>query len=512
MLAFAHKIVQYVPHRPPPHNSIMNTRTSPRIGIIQNAPLTADFPNNLRAIVQGYRECLDHGATLVIAPAYALCGPNPAGLAARRSFMKQTQAALHALSLELGDAPLLLGAHAPLFSEGEEEWDELFSGGCEDVSGCGSEPVPFLLERDSVTELADGEAFELGNLRVYVDISIGEGIPDDEGLDLLVHLNAGCWHATCARNEAENHLWEARNNDLPVVSVQGVGTADGRLYGGGSGIYLPNGNTLMRLPFFETANRVADLVGTPQARALPRADELMQQALSRGVRDTALNLGYRGVCLPLDHPNAPLLAAICADALGATKVQGVSFGGEAAMRVTKVLGIRREVLDAAPLLNAAGAEIGSGLAARLAATLITTFAEEHDLLLLSPLDKHAIALGEFTPYAEGCGQLMPLGELYPMDVHLLSLLMEERHPGLFGTLAEPATPEQDRIIHELADRNIGASDLLASQPGVFEENTVRRIQRRLITAAPKRGQLPPALRVDAPEERHVFPVHHRLND
>ena len=48
-----------------------------KIGIIQTDTLPGDFPNNLRAIVQGYRECLDHGAELVLAPAYALCGLNP---------------------------------------------------------------------------------------------------------------------------------------------------------------------------------------------------------------------------------------------------------------------------------------------------------------------------------------------------------------------------------------------------------------------------------------------------
>ncbi len=490
----------------------MHKHKSPRIGIIQNAPLTADFPNNLRAIVQGYRECLDHGASLVIAPACALCGPGPAGLAARRSFQRQTQSALHSLSQELGDAPLLLGACSPLFPESGEDWEMLLGSAEDDYEGCDSEPVPFLLERDSVTELADGEVFELDGLRVYVDICVGDVIPDDDELDLLVHLGNECWHAASARHEAENRLWEARNNDVPVVSVHPVGTADGRLYGGGSGIYLPNGNTLMRLPFFEPANRVANLAATPQARALPRADELMEQALGRGIRDTALQHGFRGVCLPLDLPNAALLAAIAASALGAAKVVGVSFGDDEAARVAKALGIRLVSLEAGPLCEAAGAAPGSALAARLHAALLTTHAEEHDLLLLSPLDKHAASLGEFTPYGEGCGQLMPLGELYQLDLHLLCLLVEERHPRLFGALAEPAAPEQDRIIHELVDRNISATDLLESRPGLFEENEVRRIQRRLIASALKREHLPTPLRVDAPEERHCFPTHHRLND
>ncbi len=481
-----------------------------KIGLIQNAPLTADFPNNLRSIVQGYRECLDHGATLVVAPATALCGPYPADLASRHSFLTQTQAALKSLSQELSSAPLLLGAYAPLLPD--DEWEQLLGDAQDGVESGESELVPYLLEHDSVTELADGECVDVDGLRLYVDICIGEVIPDDDSMDLLIHLSNECWHAASARNEAENRLWEARNNDRPVVSAQAVGTAEGRIYGGGSGIYLPNGSTLMRLPFFETANRVIALNASPKARALPRADELMQQALCRGIRDSVLNLGYMGVCLPLDHPNATLLAALCAEALGPNKVLGISFGGESAPATAKALGIRLQQVDAAPILEAAGTGPDSRLATRLRAALLSTRAEEEELMLLCPLDKHRAILGEFTPYAESCGQLMPLGELYRVDLHLLSLLMSERHDGLFGTLSEPDHPEQDRIIHELADRNISATDLLTTRPGLFEENEVRRIQRRIIAAAPMRALLPTALRIDAPEDRHCYPVHHRLND
>ena len=93
-----------------------------RIGIIQNAPLPGDFSNNLRALVQGYRDCIDHGAELVIAPADALCGLDPQDLAERPSFEEQTQRALDALSAELGAAPLILGAYMRFIAD-DELWD-----------------------------------------------------------------------------------------------------------------------------------------------------------------------------------------------------------------------------------------------------------------------------------------------------------------------------------------------------------------------------------------------------
>ncbi len=489
-----------------------------KIGIIQNAPLTADFPNNLRSIVQGYRECLDHGAELVIAPATALCGPKPGALAARRSFLRQTQAALEALSHELGNAPLLLGAYAPLFPE-DGEWDALdqqealstaTSGLCTETC---VDLVPFLIEKDTVTELADAEVTDIAGVAAYVDICAGEVLPDEVDFDLLIHLADTAWHTDAARQLEENRRWEARSNNVPVIYAQAVGTAGGHIYAGGSGIYTAEGKTLLRLPFFETANRVADLAASPHGRALPRPEELLEQALTRGIRDSVHQNGYHTVCLPLDHVNSPLLAALCTEALGSAKVHGITFGGSnSAADTAESLGIAVQRLDISPLMEAAGAEAGSPLAARLQAALLINHADEHGQMLLCPLGRHEVMLGQFTLYGESCGQLAPLGNLYRMDIHLLTQLMGERHPGLIGTLAEPTQPEQDRIIHELADRNIAPSELLANNPILFSENDVRHVQRRIIASALKRTQLPTILHVDAPGEQHDLPVCHRLND
>ncbi len=488
-----------------------------KAGMIQNAPLTADFPNNLRSIVQGYRECLDHGAELVVAPATALCGPHPGALASRRSFLRQTQAALEALSHELGRAPLLLGAYAPLFPD--DEGDIIFADGECDSPLCGPDGkpcidlVPFLLEKDTVTELCDADVTEIDGHRVYVDICAGEVLPDDVDFDLLVHLADAPWHADAARQGEESLRWEARSNNAPVIHAQAVGTAGGHIYAGGSAICNAEGKTIMRLPFFETAARVADVCGAAHARALPRAEELLEQALIRGIRDSVHNNGYNSVCLPLDHANAPLLATLCAEALGASHVQGVSFGGSSSgTHAAEALGISIQQLDAAPVLAAAQAKEGSALAKRLQAAMLSSHAEEAGHMLLCPLGRHEVMLGQFTLYGDSCGLLAPLGNLYRMDIHLLTQLLGERHPGLSGTLAEPTHPEQDRIIHELADRNIAPSELLANNPILFPENDVRQIQRRLIAAALKRTQLPIILHVDAPSEQQEVPVCHRLND
>lgn len=490
-----------------------------KIGLVQNSPLTADLSNNLRQIVQGYRECLDHGAELVIAPAFALCGPALHDFLNRASFLSQTQSALNALSQELGDAPLLLGACAPLIPPDLQVWDEQLDALPEEEGERAADNtlasiVPFLLEKDTVSELADAGMVELGGMKIYVDVGDDTVLPDLSELDLIVHLGTAPWHATAAVEDARQRQWEAVNNEAPVICVRSVGTAEDFLYAGGSCVCSRTGELLLRLPFFENAHQVVALDGRPQSAPLPPPEELLSMALSRGIRDTVRHNGYGGVCLLLDHPNAPLLAALCVEALGSGNVLGVTLSGDA--QAAHSLGINHRQLSLGGLFQEADKALGiqdnPSLKSRLTATLLASLAEERGLMLLSPLDRHDIMVGNFTLYGESCGYLAPLGNLYTIDVHLLSRRFSEKYPGLFGALTEPSASEQDRIIHELADCNASPSSLLSTPNSPFQENDVRFIQRRLIASALKRSQFPLVLHVDSPAEQLTFPISHRLND
>ncbi len=487
------------------------------IGIIQNNPLPGDFSNNLRAIVQGYRDCIDHGAELVIAPAEALCGLNPQDLAERDSFERQTRRALDALSRELGSAPLILGAYFRYIDD-DELWDGMLGeddGEDDPLEQRGrhhrSVLVPYLLESDTVTELEDGMVTEVNGCNIYVRLGEEDILPEGPDFDLLVHLACRPWHATAAADLQDTMSWEAVTNGAPVVVCAPVGTAGKDIYAGGSFIVSATGKPLLRLPFFETAAKVADIEKGRPCAALPEPRELLRLALQRGISDTVRNNGYTGVCIPLDHPNGTLLAALCASAIGAAHVCGVTFADEAFALETELgITVRKQKL---PTLSAAeDKKEDTALQARMRAMLTTAVAEELGYMLLCPLGRREIMLGDFTLYAETCGALAPLGNLYEMDLHMLRGLLLEEHAQLFGALTEPPHPEVDRIIHELADRNVPPGDLIANCGGLFSENEVRRIQRRMIAAALKRTLLPTILHVDAPAEQLRFPVSHRLND
>ncbi len=489
-----------------------------KIGIIQNAPLPGDFSNNLRAIVQGYRECLDHGADIVVAPAAALCGLEPQSLATRSSFLAQTQAALESLSRELGHAPLILAAYTVTIND-----EDLYIGmiGEDDMANDTWMQkdrrivlTPYLLEKDCVTEVTDGETIEINDRQFYIDTNDRDMLPDT-GPDFMVRLPCTPWFGGAAKDDYEIRAWEASMVGCTVICCRPVGTAGGNIYGGGSGVYSLEGEILQRLPYFEVANKVIDITRSPQARNLPEEAELMSSALERGVRDNVRNNGFTGVCLPLDHENAPLLAAISIKALGAANVCGISFDPENTL--AEKLGISCFRPNFQPLesaaLTALGGEENKALLERLRTTIAMSHAESRGLMLCSPLARRQIMLGEFSMYGLSGGLLAPLGNLYDVDLYLLSEYYAEQFDNIFGSLTEPPHGTTNRIIHELADLNTAPSVLLDAEHNyLFKENDVRIIQRKLLASALKRTQLPIILHADAPDQQLSFPVSHRLND
>ena len=494
----------------------MNTNIS-KIGLIQTAPLPGDFSNNLRAIVQGYRECLDHGAEIVIAPAASLCGLEPRDLVTRSSFISQTRAALETLASELGEAPLLLAAYTLTISD-----DELYVGivGEDDESDPWMDKnrtvilTPYLLEKDSVTELENNSTVSIRGAQFYTDTSDEELLPND-AFDFLVRLPVTPRYAGSAQDDEETRKWEASMAGAHVICCRAVGSVGGNIYGGGSAIYSAEGKTLMRLPFFESSARAIDITRGAHALNLPEAEELLTLALERGIRDNVRNNCFSGVCIPLDHPHSALLGVLCVEALGATNVCGISFDEENTLAEKLGINCYTPRLDslteaATALLNG---EESAALKERLRTAVAISHAESRGMMLCSPLGRREIMLGEFNLYGLSGGHLAPLGNLYDVDIYLLSERFREQYSNLFGSLTAPQTGTTNRIIHELADLNTPPSALLREEMSyLFKENDVRLIQRKLVASAIKRSQLPIILHMDPPLEQLHFPLSHRLND
>ncbi|MFI3243868.1 MAG: hypothetical protein R3Y56_06410 [Akkermansia sp.] len=488
-----------------------------KIGIIQNAPLSADFSANLRAIVQAYRDCIDRGANLVIAPAYALTGPELLDLSQRPSFQQQNQLALETLAKEIAHAPLIVASYSTGISADDEENIFGLLDSSEFIIEAPQVLCPFLLEDGAVTQLEEGEVCDILGLNVYVEVGDIESMTDINELDLFVRLSTDSWYAGASNDIEESRRWEAQINNCPLLNIHSVGYAEGNVYAGGSCFYDREGTPVHRLPFFESAQAVIALSASGRARALPEQEALLRSALSCCLRDYTRNMGYVGIAINIDLPNSGLLALLGAEALGAQHVHAYSF--EQGENLTaKALGIKLTRLEN-PMGETFLASVPSmqqdtlpSLEARLKAALLSSLAEQDGLALISPLNRHQLLMGEFSLYGESCAKLLPFGGLYEMDLYLLSKHISDERPDCLGALAEPSRPQIDKILHRMQDNNCSAHYIIHESEGELSEQDVRLVQRRVLTSAEKRAQLPPILMLEAKGEQLRLPICHRLND
>lgn len=494
-----------------------------KIGIVQTTAQTADFSNNLRAVVQGYRHCIDHGAEIVVADAFALCGPCPGDLKERSSFLNQTQAALKALAAEIGSVPLLLGAYAPDPAlPGEDFWEtdgllpETEPGDLEDGTVM---LMPYLLEQDTVSVALDETVSLENGLSLFASCEEDINAFGFEA-DLLVVLPSSPWYAGCETNNEDFLSWEARQEGKPLVCVRPAGGADGNLWGGSSTIHAADGRLLARLPLFEAASCVVDTERPKPVPALPGTASLLGRALAMGLADHVRRNGYEGVAVVLDgRPHALLLAALAAEALGMDHVALLACGepttGARDFLEKSSLAERLVLLPGCALPPAADSPDGAGGGAgspneRLFMAQAALEAEKEGLMLLSSLCRGELLAGKGLELAAGT-LLLPFGDLYEGDLRLLAAQREEE-----GRTApswdEAPDSSFDRAFQLIEDGNRSATELLDQPEFPIEEAILRKAQRLLVASAWKRRCLPPVLSVTAADKRRHYPAMHRLND
>ncbi len=487
-----------------------------KIGVIQNFSIAGDFSKNLRSLVQGYRSCIDQGADLVIASAYALCGIEPQDLARRESFLEQTENALIALSQEINCAPLILAAYSNELDEQEEA--ELLAMQDEELMEypTGSRLCLFLLDDGAITQLEETQLLECVGMSFCVELGNEESISDLEELDFSLRLGTQAWHAGSCKKEHESRSWEAEMSRTPLICVNPVGAAEGFVYAGASCAYDSRGRLMKRLALFDEDAQVFSLSRQGDDDPLPSEEELLRRALVLSIKKTAELGAFRGACIAMDQSYAPLLLLLTVEALGRDQVQGISTRGENAYLNHLGLKCHQIELGDLPFQLGERADLDEhhllNLSLRVQASLVTGIAEKYHLLQLSSLNRQELILGSFTLYAQSCANLLPLGSLYEIDLYLLSEHLSKDYPGYFRELPLPTQPELGRIIHESLDLNQSSSSLLHKYADQLEEKDVRYVQRRGIASAQKRVQLAHIVHTECASEMYSYPVYHKLND
>ena len=149
------------------------------------------------------------------------------------------------------------------------------------------------------------------------------------------------------------------------------------------------------------------------------------------------------------------------------------------------------------------------LQARIRGTIVMTYANRYDALLLNTSNKSELFMGYGTLYGDLCGAMMVIADLYKLQVYELanhinaekliipahSISKEpsaELKPDQKDTDTLPPYGVLDPVLHALHEEGLPADEVIAS--GV-DSDLVDRIVRVKAGAAFKAAQLPPVLTV-----------------
>jgi NAD+ synthase (glutamine-hydrolysing) len=525
-----------------------------KIGIAQLNAVVGDFPGNVKRLLAAYRECLDAGAELVIAPELALTGYPPRDLVFKSQFVPKCLQALDYLAGEIRQVPLVAGyvdfdtdhrpgkpfRNAAAWLENgtiqHRVWKTLLP--TYDVfderryfePGEKSEPVVWKGKRIGITICEDIWPEDFLYRPLYDRDPVAELCA--AGIDLLLNLSASPFHLGKPAMRREMISNVAKSAGVPLIYCNSVGGNDQLVFDGHSLVVGAGGVVETQLPGFEECCRVVDLAALrgESVRFEEDTGEHLYRALVLGLRDYTTKCGFSSVCIGLSGGvDSALTAVIAADALGPQNVRGLTMPGpysspgsvEDSYALAARLGIRCDTVPIDRVFDAVKSSMASVFAgrpedvteenmqARIRGLLLMALSNKENHLLLTTGNKSELAVGYCTIYGDMCGGLAVISDLPKVRVYeICRWINRGREIIPWNTIDKPPSaelrPDQkdqdtlppyeilDGILELYVERQLSTEEIIARG---YEENAVRWIQRRVDLNEWKRQQAAPGLRV-----------------
>ena len=380
------------------------------------------------------------------------------------------------------------------------------------------------------------------------------------GAGLLVVLNGSPYERD--KDDVRLNLVKRRalEADAPLAYVNMVGGQDELVFEGDSIIVSKTGDVIERALQFEVDMLIADLeiapAGTSTTLAkgeavtvIPntvtssnkpaltvgsrkRLDPIAEvySALVVSLRDYVQKNGFKSIALGLSGGiDSALVAAIAADAIGASNVYGVSMPSKYSSGHSKTdakdtadrIGLNFRIVEIEPMVSAYLANLDlTGLAeenlqARVRGMILMGLSNQEGHLVLATGNKSELSVGYSTIYGDAVGGFAPLMDVPKVDVWELAKWRNqsaisngegapipessiskppsaELRPGQQDSDSLPDYEELDAILEMYVEQDLSAEQITAAG---FNAETVKRILLLTDRAEYKRRQYPPGPKV-----------------
>ena len=354
------------------------------------------------------------------------------------------------------------------------------------------------------------------------------------GAELLLNINASPFDLT--KNAARRKVFAARVTEtaLPIAYVNCVGGQDDVLFDGDSTAVQSDGSLALTAPLFEEGVHLLRFAdgrwhGGTQREVLSE-EAVVYRGLVRSVRDYVDRNGFPGALIGLSGGiDSALVAAIAADALGPSRVWGVSLpsrytagmSNDDARIEAEALGIRYSILPIEPAFETFAdtlAETFAGkapdlteenLQSRCRGVLLMALSNKFGPVVLTTGNKSEMAVGYSTLYGDMCGGFAPIKDVYKTLVYRLavyrntiSAVIPERvitRPPSAELRADQKDSDSlppyeilDPILERYVENQLSIPEIVAQG---FVLETVTRIANLVRRSEYKRRQAPPGPKV-----------------
>jgi NAD+ synthase (glutamine-hydrolysing) len=448
-----------------------------RIALLQLNATIGAYDKNRARLEHAYREAVEKGAELVLAPELFLCGYPPRDLLLRDDFISRGLECLDALAKTVGEVPLITGYvdrnssrpgrglrnAAAVIQRGKvthrvmksllptyDVFDEdRYFDPAEKVA-----PIELLGHKIALTICEDiWNDADFWPERRYRDDPVRDLV--QAGATLIVNISASPWQRGKEATRLAMLQRVARDEKVPLVQVNMVGANDELIFDGHSVALSAQGDVLALGASFAEDVLVVDMAavdlraaGSDDSRArrsratLPEnQEEQLYRALVLGVRDYVAKCGFKSVVLGLSGGiDSALVAVIAAEALGADKVWGVSlpsrYSSEGSLsdaaQLAKKLGIRYDVLPIAePVIEVEKTLEGvfhgrtpdateENIQSRMRGLLLMALSNKFGQLVLTTGNKSELAVGYCTLYGDMCGALAVIADVLKTEIYALA--------------------------------------------------------------------------------------------